>query len=144
MATAQLHQAHQRILQPITRRHQTLDWLSSRVLVVPVGARHLPPPPTKRPRENDGGGPAKQPKREQPKSKEFQHNVSGGEFTTNRGGKGLCKTHQLGQCTKPDCKYAHQCTKCLSPEHGSAKCSKVAPSSHKKAGRQAGPAKKRS
>ena len=62
MATVRLRPAHQRILQPFTQRRQTLDWLLSRALVVPAVARLLPPPTNKRSRENDGGGPAKQPK----------------------------------------------------------------------------------
>ena len=90
------------------------------------------PPPNKRTRESDGGGAAKQPRKENPKAKDFIHNVTGGEYTINRSGNNLCKGFQTGQCTRMDCKFAHQCTKCLSPEHGGSECSKVAPAVHKK------------
>jgi hypothetical protein len=47
-----------------------------------------------------------------------QHNVTEGLFTTNRHGKGLCRDHQTGKCTKAKCDYSHQCARCLDARHG--------------------------
>jgi hypothetical protein len=91
-----------------------------------------PPPPTKRPHGGDGAPPAK--KTKTAKVKEFHHNVSAGEFSTNRTNRKLCNSFQTSQCTNPACPQAHQCSKCLAMSHGSAECKAVAPQTHKKMG----------
>lgn len=61
------------------------------------------------------------------------HNVSDGVFTTNRKGIALCSEFQAGNCfgigTNARCKKdgisAHQCNKCLSPDHSPKECDRT-------------------
>lgn len=46
------------------------------------------------------------------------HNVSNGQFTTNRRNVKLCTQFQSGACARKGCNAAHQCALCLSPSHG--------------------------
>ena len=60
------------------------------------------------------------------------HNVKDGLYETNRRGAALCPGWQNGTCTetllngfhycKRDGSLTHQCSKCLSPDHGADKC----------------------
>jgi hypothetical protein len=60
-----------------------------------------------------------------------QHNVSGGRFTTNRSGNSLCMSFNSGNCTGTagnimcpvDSPRRHNCSLCLSPDHGAHACS---------------------
>ena len=45
-----------------------------------------------------------------------------GNFTHNRRGMRLCTSYQSGTCTYPNCKYQHQCSRCLLQGHGKDKC----------------------
>ena len=58
------------------------------------------------------------------------HNVKDGVFESNRCGTPLCPGWQTGTCTESisgsrcakDWSYAHQCSRCLSSEHGRDQC----------------------
>eukprot|EP00971_Amphidinium_carterae_P341855 6480904-Amphidinium_carterae.1 len=62
--------------------------------------------------------------------RERVHRVQDGHFVSNRQGVALCKAWQEGSCQgsssgnrcprNPD--LTHQCSKCLSPDHGSNDC----------------------
>ena len=70
-----------------------------------------------------------------PRSTARAHNTtSDGSMTTNRRGVGLCNEFQAGGCTETvftqqgyrcakNRSYVHQCSKCLSPQHGAHECS---------------------
>jgi len=61
------------------------------------------------------------------------HNVSDGAYTTNRRGIALCPEFQKGSCNEVDLNFqckkqpdrVCQCSRCLSTDHGSAKCSRA-------------------
>jgi hypothetical protein len=83
--------------------------------------------------------PKKKPQRRQ------QHNVTDGYYTTNRGGNKLCDNFQNANCQQPldgngRCQIGwHQCSRCLSKDHGSCNCGKDAPPAlHLKLGRGRG------
>ena len=72
-------------------------------------APHADEPPTKKPKAQ-----GKRPLA----SSEPAHNVSNGQFTTNRRNVKICTQFQSGACTRKRCNAAHQCAICLSPAHG--------------------------
>ena len=78
------------------------------------------PPKGKRPAgAPPAGAPVKTKQRSDNPRSEPQHNVQNGAYTTNRTNKPLCKMYQSDACSHgKDCKYAHQCMKCLG-NHGS-------------------------
>ena len=98
--------------------------------------------PAKQKRERSGSGaPPSQPP---PKL----HNVADGAYTTNRRGVPLCAAFQAGSCEgvgrdfrcARDHSRVHQCSKCLSTDHGASSCTRTpqAPSLPRSKGRGKG------
>ena len=72
------------------------------------------------------------------KKEQRLHNVSEGQYVTNRRGVELCRdfnkgtcceTNKYGRCAK-DANRVHQCSLCLSTEHGAHSCTKPPPSAN--------------
>ena len=109
------------------------DELEDSIFDVRTKQASLPPPPppngpSKRKGNDDDRPPSKLPKRQQtPKV----HNLGeDGNLSTNRRGVPLCVPFQEGKCKGVDqwnrCsmtgEHAHQCAKCLAPDHGASEC----------------------
>ena len=91
---------------------------------------HPPPPPSGTSRPATSSTPSRAVKRQ--RGPDVREHLVGedGMYTHNRKGIELCKLYQTGECTEKDrfgncsrnSSRKHQCAKCLSENHGSAKC----------------------